>query len=154
MPVCFTSCHLCQLTSVCQFLLHSPFSPQSLTSTSTAALPSSLCLSQHTVRTQFGLSLILAIQVLFSVCRFLTTVMLVPLDHNIFCVSLYPMTIRTQISKDVSISKAVRIWNDLLDQLDAKIMIYWWTNNNMFRAPLCPSSEAQGCTLLHTVFST
>jgi len=24
----------------------------------------------------------------------------------------------------------------------------------MFRAPLCPSSGAQGCTLLHMVFST
>ena len=63
MPVYFTSCHLyqlmsidvslsvCYFLSVCQFLLHSPFSPHPPppTSTSTAALPPSLCLSQHTV---------------------------------------------------------------------------------------------------------
>jgi len=56
--------------------------------------------------TQSGLSIILTFKVLFSVCCFVTTVMLVPLDHNIFCVSVCQITIKN--TKHISINNVVR----------------------------------------------
>jgi hypothetical protein len=83
--------------SVCQFLLHPLFSPHPPTPTSTAALPPSLCLSQHTVQSvsqsgrpisnsrtsSFVLSLLL-----YHDCYVGAT------DHNMFCVSVYLMTVK------------------------------------------------------------
>ena len=42
--------------------------------------------------------------------------------------------------------------NNVEDQLDATVAIYWYTNRlNMFRAIFCPSSGAQDCVLQHVV---
>jgi len=42
--------------------------------------------------------------------------------------------------------------NNIDDQLDATITIYWSLNQlNMFRAIICPSSGARDCDLQHVV---
>jgi len=115
MPVCFTSSHLYQLMSIDVSLLlpvslsvsSAPLFLSALPHLNKHSCPSSFLLLIATQQcTQSGLSIILILQVLFSVCCFVTTVMLVPLDHNIFCVSVYQITIKN--TKHISINKVVR----------------------------------------------
>ena len=44
--------------------------------------------------------------------------------------------------------------NNIEDQVDASISIYWYSNQlNMFRAIFCPSSGVQYCVLQHVVYA-
>jgi len=96
-PVCFTSCHLYQLMSIEVSLSVSSALPflSAVPHHYNHSRPSffSLLIATHSAHTVRPISNF-ALQVLFSVCCFIMTVMLVPLDHNIFCVSLYRTAIK------------------------------------------------------------
>jgi len=115
----FVSLHVtyiswCQLTSVCQFVTSCQFVSFFCTPLSLRTPPPQQAQLPFLLRSAYrnttvypsGLSIILTFKVLFSVCCFVTTVMLVPLDHNIFCVSVCQITIKN--TKHISINNVVR----------------------------------------------